>query len=143
MPTKKKTDEKKTDALDFDPALCIKQYNRLQAIGADVCDRLHHKFEHHHHRFKYVDISSIVKSNTVCIYHDCTWLEVPTKIVVQGVDAVVDYISKKYEAELAEWQRQRERAEKDRLKQERERNMEEYLRLKKKLGIDEGSENDD
>ena len=137
MPTKKKT-----DTLDFDPVLCLEQYDRLQSIGRAVCYELNEKLSSRSYDFHRVATDSGLRKQ-VRIVHGCTWLEVPTKIFVQGVDAIVDYVTAEYKAELAKRKKQIEKDEKDRLKRERAHDMREYLRLKEKLGFGEGSEEED
>ena len=67
------------------------------------------------------------------IHHGCTWWTVPTDIIIQGVGATVQYIKSQYEAELEARKKELEVQKKAKLKQERERDLREYNRLKERL----------
>ena len=124
--------------LDFDPVLCIEQYEKLQNIGAAVCGAVSRAvvsdscYELRCYEYKRVG-RHISDKDSVSIYHGCTWWTVPTDIITQGVDATVQYIKQQYEAKLKAYKTKLEAEKKVKLKKERERDLREYNRLKEKL----------
>ena len=124
--------------LDFDPVLCIEQYEKLQNIGAVVCGAVSRMvvsdrcYEFQCYEYKRVG-RHISYKDSVAIYHGCTWWTVPTDIITQGVDATVQYIKSQYEAKLEAYKKKLEVEKKAKLKKELERDLREYNRLKEKL----------
>ena len=130
-PTKKATPRKQKGdptALDFDPVLCIEQYEELQRVGRHVCQALS-KIQGTHEDYHYHGVCNpFSKEKEVHISHDCTWWAIPTRIMVQGVNGIIEFIQASYRAELDERQ---EAAIKE--EQEREKDLREYQRLQKKI----------
>ena len=124
--------------LNFDPVLCIEQYERLQTIGAAVCGAVSRTvvsdkcYELRCYEYKRVGLH-ISDKDSVAIYHGCTWWRVPTDIITQGVDATVQYIKSQYKIKLEAYKKKLEVEKKEKLKKERERDLREYTRLKEKL----------
>jgi hypothetical protein len=130
--TKKVVNE---DALDFDPALVIRQYQRLTNIGQRVCERLNRELKLTHDRcFDCVDVF-FGDRNSICICHSNTWMTIPKNIFVNGVDAIVDYVLKEHNKELEERRKAQEAENKVKLAMELEADKRQYLCLKEKLGI--------
>ena len=119
--------------MDFDPVLCIEQYEELQRIGRHVCQalsRIQNPYEDYHYHGVCNPFS---KATEVHISHGCTWWAIPTRIMVQGVDAIVEFIQASYRTELDERQKALVKQEEAGKKQENINDMKEYQRLKEKL----------
>lgn len=121
--------------LDFDTIQTIRQYKKIQGIGAVVFHRWL-QLTGYDYKFERVDLP-FDREDEVGIYHYGSWLVIPTAVFRQGADAIMNYLKTEHEVLLAERQKQQEAAKKDQQEQERRKDIAEYERLKKKLGITE------
>ena len=131
------------DGFNFDPLECIRNYKKIQQIGASVCRELVRICEFDRHfNYKRVDDSAF-KKDIIRIYHDCTWMEIPVDIFKQGKEAIVEYCRKKHEAKFERLRKEQEEWEKRLAKEARNRKMREYRQLKEELFGKQEEENDD
>ena len=134
--TTKKQPKKARGSFTFDPVQCIEQYEELQNIGSIICQELSGAISYDGIVFEYKGVGAdFYRKKTVNIQHDCTWWTIPVNVLQQGVDASVAYITKEHAAKLEERKKEIERSNKELAKYERLRDIEEYRRLREKLGI--------
>ena len=131
---KTKTIKKNEQELDFDPVLCVKQYEQLLELGKMVSYTLATTLNDPAYRFTAIKLLPTKKASLALCY-TYSWWDVPAKIISQGVDATANYIVDVYNAKLEKHKKELEKIKKEREEEERRRDLETYNYLKEKLGI--------
>ena len=132
MKTTKKTTKKTTTkaVLDFNPVQVIHQYRETQKIGESVCRCLSALFKPPFD-FHFREVRTC--GNELQIAYDCVWMTVPVNVFVQGVAAIVAYAETEHRKQIDERRKEQEIAEKARIAQQEQNELDVYKRLRAKF----------